>query len=214
MLQATVGSAFVLVLLAGSAPAPPPATQPAEPAPQAAAGSEKPAGTESPSGLGDCVLVVAGTGTKTANEGVNKVWHTMNSESAKELVRQLTEAKVPARLAVIPQETPEDKVLGQLALALTHDRCRQLLQFSHVLGGGSGPGAFFGFEATLMDVTETPTGFKLGQQTFHKRHTYPLNRESLRSVRTSDIASRFKADLIEAGVLPSSPPSKKAASPN
>jgi len=208
MLEATVRSASVLVLLAGPALIMPSAVAALEPT-----GGPQRADTAPPE-LSPCLLVVAGSGTKAQKESVTEFWHTVNVEIAKSLVQQLAEGDVSARLEVIPQQTPSDQVPGEVATALARERCRQLLQFTHKLGGGSGPDAFFAFEAVVLGVKQTARGFKLQDEVFRKTYRHPLTQEVLRSLSMPEVAKKLKDDLSAAGVLPHASAAEGAQPPN
>ena len=159
------------------------------------------AADEAKAGLSPCVLVSAGSGSKANSEKVTQFWQTVNAEIAKSLVEQLTRDGVAARLDVLPQDAASDRVPGLIALALARERCSQLMQFTHQLGGGSGPGAYFAFEAALFGVREADGGFTLGQEAFRKNYRYALTEEVLKSLSTSEVAGKLKGDLASAGVL-------------
>lgn len=157
---------------------------------------------EEAAGLGKCVLVVSGTGTRAGNEKVTAFWHQVNTSIATTLVEQLSAEKVPVRSEVISVETSDKDVPGKIALALARERCDQLLQFRHELGGGSGPDAFFGFEATVFGVEPSKNGFKIGRQAFRKDYRFALNDEVLKTFSLSEMATTLKGDLSSAAVLP------------
>jgi hypothetical protein len=158
-----------------------------------------------PAGLNACLLVVAGTGSKTAKQAVTQFWQQVNAEIAKSLVQQLSGDGVAARLEVLPGDAATDSIPGLIAVALGRERCKQLMQFTHQLGGGSGPEAFFAFDAAVFSVQETDGGFKLGDGAFRKNYRYPLNNESLRTLSMSELASRLKGELAAAGILQRAP---------
>lgn len=151
--------------------------------------------------LGPCLLLVAGTGSKALSEKVTQFWQAVNAEVAKSLMQQLTKDGVAARLELLPQDTAPDKIPGLVAVGLARERCRQVMQFTHELGGGSGPDAYFAFEAALFDVQEAEGGFKLGSEAFRQKYRYPLNQETLKNLSLSAVAGKLKADLAAAGVL-------------
>lgn len=160
---------------------------------------------EGKAGLNSCVLVSAGTGSKAGSEKVTQFWKTVNAEIAKSLVQQLSKDGVAARLDVVPQDAASDKIPGMIALALARERCNQLLQFTHQLGGGSGPDAYFAFEAALLGVQESDGGFTLGKEAFRKTYRFAMTDEVLRTLSTSEVAGTLKGDLASAGVLRGQP---------
>ena len=160
---------------------------------------------EAKGGLRPCLLVSAGTGTKANSEKVTQFWQTVNAEIAKSLVEQLTKDGVAARLDVVPQDTAFDKVEGVIALALARERCNQLMQFVHQLGGGSGPDAYFAFEAAVLGVEESDGGFTMSKEAFRKNYRFALTDEVLRSLSVSEFAARLKGDLASAGVVRAKP---------
>jgi hypothetical protein len=157
---------------------------------------------EDAAALDSCVLVVSGAGSKAGNQQVTDFWHQVNTSIAKALLEQLAADKVPVRSEVIPAAASDEDVPGKIALALARDRCGQLLQFNHQLGGGSGPGAFFAFQASLFGVEETKGGFKIGKEAFSKNYRYALNEEVLKTFSISEMATRLGSELKAAGVLP------------
>lgn len=112
---------------------------------------------------------------------------------------------VAVRLDVLPQNAASDKIPGLIALALARERCDQLLQFTHQLGGGSGPDAYFAFEAALFGVQEAGTGFKMGQEAFRKTYRFAMTDEVLRTLSMSEVAGKLKGDMASAGVLRGQP---------
>lgn len=151
--------------------------------------------------LNPCLLVTAGTGSKALSKEVTQFWQTANAEIARSLVQQLTAGTVAARLEVLPQDAAPDKIPGLMALALAREKCDRLLQFTHELGGGSGPDAYFAFEAVLFGVQRTDDGFQLGSEAFRKKYRYAMTEEALGSLSMSEVASKLKGDLSSAGVL-------------
>jgi hypothetical protein len=178
MLRATAAAACVSLLLAGPL----------------SAGDAK-------AGLNPCLLVSAGSGSKANSEQVTRFWQTVNAEIAKSLVEQLAKDGVAARLDVLPQDAASDKIPGMIAIALARERCDQLLQFTHELGGGSGPGAYFAFQATVLGVQEAAGGFTMGKESFNKTYRYAMTDEVLKSLSMSEVASKLKGDLAAARVL-------------
>jgi hypothetical protein len=150
--------ATTLAALAAPATANTAVTPPAQPQGSAASGP----------GLKPCLLVVAGPGAEAKSESVTAFWHTVNAGVAEKLVEKLSADGHAARVAVVPQKTPAGELSGQIALALARERCHRLLQIRHQLGGGSGPDAFFAFDAAALDVTEAARGFRLGKELFRK----------------------------------------------
>ena len=182
MLRATAASACVSMLMVTPLPA-----------------------DEGKAGLNPCLLVSAGTGSKAGSEKVTQFWQTVNAEIAKSLVQQLSKDGVAARLDVLPQDATSDKIPGMVALALARERCNQLMQFTHELGGGSGPDAYFAFEAALFGVQEADGGFKLGKEAFRKTYRFAMTEEALRILSMSEVAGKVKSDLTSAGVLRGQP---------
>ena len=75
------------------------------------------------------------------------------------------------------------------------------MEFTHELGGGSGPGAYFAFEAVIFDVQKMDGGFKMSREAFRKKYRYRLNAETFKNLSLSDLAGTMKADMAAAGVL-------------
>jgi hypothetical protein len=156
--------------------------------------------------LNPCLLLAAGTGSKALREDVTQFWQTVNAEIATSLVQQLTKDGIAARIEILPKDASPDKIPGMIATGLARERCSQLMQFTHELGGGKGPDAYFAFEAVLFGVQEAEGGFTLASEAFRKKYSYPMTKEVLGSLSTSEVASKLKADLTAAGVLhPASP---------
>jgi hypothetical protein len=183
MLRATAAVACVSILVAAALPA-----------------------DDNKAGLGPCLLVSAGSGSKANSEKVTHFWQTVNAEIAKSLVEQLTKDGVAARLDVLPQDTASDKVPGLIALALARERCDQLMQFTHELGGGSGPEAYFAFEAAVFGVQEVHAGsFQIGKEAFRKKYRFAMTDEVLKTLSVSEVAGKLQGDLASAGVLRGQP---------
>jgi hypothetical protein len=150
---------------------------------------------------GQCVLVVVGRGPTVANEKVAKFWQDVKVQVANSLLQELTKEGVAARLELLPQDASSDAIPGMVATALAREGCRQLMEFTQELGGGSGPDAYFAFEVVLFDVQKTDGGFRIGREAYRKKHRYPLNAETFKNLSWSDVASTMKADMVAAGVL-------------
>lgn len=155
--------------------------------------------------LGACLLVVAGSGAKALSEKVTQFWQAVNAEVATSLVEQLAKDGVAARLELLPQDAAPEAIPGLVATGLARERCRQLMQLTHELGGGSGPDAYFAFEAALFQVQEAEGGFTLGREAFRKKYRHALTQDTMKNLSLPGVASTLKADLAAAGVLVRAP---------
>jgi hypothetical protein len=89
-----------------------------------------------------------------------------------------------------------------IAIALARERCNQLIQFTHQLGGGAGPMRTRSRQPSSASGGRRP---KLGKEAFRKTYRYPMTDEVLRTLSMSEVAGKVKGDLGSAGVLRGQP---------